>query len=162
MNNALRRRDLVKIKEYYSRSPASGIFFLEYGDRFVGLIAIDASPDSIKDDVIVTADSKAKVSFTKGTSDVATIRHFFIEEPYRAVNMQTDLLRFALRHALQVSTKVKSVRATESSLVPYVGKVLREEGFKAESVVEKLGTFRWPKRSMVLERNTWEQRQKSD
>lgn len=162
MNNALRRRDVLKIKDYYSRSPSSGIFILEYGDRFIGLIAVDASQDSTSNEVIVTAESKAKVSFSKGTSDVATIRHFFVEEPYRAVNMQSDLLHFALGQVFQTNSRVKIVKAVESPLIPYVGKVLHQVGFKVEGDLDRTGALRWKRKVMVIDRQTWEKRAKSN
>lgn len=161
MNDALRRRDLIKIKDYYTRSPSSGVFLLEYGDKFVGFVAVDASPDSSSNEVIVNADSKGKVSFTKSTSDVAVIRHFFVEEPYRTVNVQADLLQFALQQVFSSSTKVKTVKGLDSSLVPYVGKAMRQEGFKEENVLDKVGVLRWKRRVMVLDRETWEKRSKS-
>ena len=161
MNNALRRRDLIKIKDYYSRSPSSGLFILEYGDRFVGLIAVDASQDSTSREVIISADSKAKVSYTKGTSDVAVIRHFHVEDAFRVAGIQTDLLQFALRHLFEKSSKVNTVKAVEFPLVSYVGKTLRKEGFKKESVFDKVGSLRWERNMMALDRETWEKRTKS-
>lgn len=155
MNNALRRRDLLKIGDYYARSPSSGIFILEYGDKFVGFIAVDASPDSTSNEVVVSADSKEKPSFTKGTSEVATVRHFFVEEPYRAPNMQTDILQFALKHVFGSSPKVTTIRAVESPLVPYIGKVLRQEGFKEERVLDTMGVLRWKRRVVGLTRDNW-------
>lgn len=162
MNNTLRRRDLVKIREYYSRSPSSGIYFLEYGTRFVGLIAIDASTDSTSNEVIVSADSRARLSFTKGTSETAVIRHFHVEDPYRVANVQTDLLEFALKHTFEANSKVKSVKATELSLVKYYGKALREQGFKVEGVLDKVGSLGWQRKTWVLGRQTWEKREKRE
>ncbi|THH34063.1 hypothetical protein EUX98_g52 [Antrodiella citrinella] len=136
MNNALRRRDLIKIKDYYARSPSSCLFIIEYGDKFVGFIAVDASPDSTSNEVMVNPDSMAKVSYTKGTSDVAVIRHFFVDTPYRVANMQADLLQFALQQVFTSSPKVKTVKGLETTVVPYSGKALRAEGFKEESVLD--------------------------
>ena len=52
----LRRPDLADIGKYYSlRSPASGFFILEYGDKFVGFIAVDASIDSTSEETSIAS-----------------------------------------------------------------------------------------------------------
>lgn len=56
----------ASIKDHYSLSPASGFWIVEYGDKFVGLIAIDAS----------TEDDSTKRPEAKTT---ATIRHFYVQ-----------------------------------------------------------------------------------
>lgn len=161
MDNTLRRRDLIKIKDYYSRSPSSGIWILEYGTRFVGFIAVDASPDSTSNEVVVTAESKTKVNYTKGTSETAVIRHFFVDEPYRPVNVQADLLQLAVAQVFQSSPKVTTIKAVRSALTSYTAKVLRQEGFKAEKELDRIGILRWKRKIMSLDRQTWEKKSKS-
>jgi len=171
MENTLRKRDLIDIKQYYSRSPASGFWILEYGKRFVGLIAIDASLDSASDDVVIDPEAKDKakskaeedkakdkpptIEYKNGTSETAVIRHLVVDEPYRKAFMQDDLLQHALKHAFTNDAKVKSVRTLETALLSYVGEALKKEGFKTERTVATQGIFKWPVRSAVLKREDW-------
>ncbi|KAJ7706122.1 hypothetical protein B0H17DRAFT_1035808 [Mycena rosella] len=122
--DVLRAPDMRDIQEYYSRSPASGFWIIDYDNRFVGLIAIDAS---IED----TSSNNRKAT----TSETATIRHFYVQEPYPAAGIQDDLLSHAI------------IKAPDSPLVPYARKSLKEAGF--------LGI-------RSLQRAVWENRKKAD
>lgn len=148
----------MDVAAYYARSPASGLWFLELGNRFIGLIAIDASLDSTSDDVVVSSESKSKsdkLSNKEGTSEVATIRHFHVEELYRAAAAEDDLLEYALKHVFSSNSKVQVVRALESPLTPYIGKALRKEGFKPTKTVDTIGIFNWEVRMHELRREHW-------
>ncbi|KAF9822227.1 hypothetical protein IEO21_00221 [Rhodonia placenta] len=138
----LRRPDLVDIPSYYSRSPSSGLWILELGDKFVGLIALDASSDSTSTETISTSappvkTRDGKVKYTKGTSSTATIRHFYVEELYRPAGIQHDLLTHAVRMAFSRDPKVQTIRASDTPLKPYVSEALRQARFQLEAKTEK-------------------------
>lgn len=65
----LKQPDLYNISEHYSRSPSSGFWLLELGDRFIGLLALDASNgnDSTETDPSKSPSKKSKQK-VKGTS----------------------------------------------------------------------------------------------
>ncbi|KAF8216176.1 hypothetical protein K438DRAFT_1800192 [Mycena galopus ATCC 62051] len=107
--NALRAPDMRgNIKDHYARSPASGFWIVEYNDKFVGLIAIDASDDS---------------------TPMTTLR-----EPYPAAGIQDDLLSHALTRCFNANSTVQQIKATDSPLAPYTRKSLREAGFLLETI----------------------------
>jgi len=156
----LRRKDLVDIPSYYSRSPSSGFWILEYGDKFVGLIAVDASPDSTSDETITTSApptkfKDGKVKYTKGTSKTATIRHFYVDEQYRQAGMQEDLLTHAVNRAFDSSPIVQNIRAPDTPLRAYISKALQQQGFQLERKTEKIGILRWQNSVRILNRETW-------
>ncbi|KAI8995581.1 hypothetical protein BD414DRAFT_435611 [Trametes punicea] len=157
--HVLHRLDLVDIPAYYSRSPSSGFWILEYGDRFVGMIALDASLDAESDQTVdsgsLKKDRSGQVKMTKGTSKVATIRHFYVEEPYRRAGMQDDLLEHALKHAFTSDTRLESVRAADSPLRSYIGDSLRKHGFRLEKKAESVGALRWQNSIQILDRKRW-------
>ncbi|KAI0078924.1 hypothetical protein K474DRAFT_1706112 [Panus rudis PR-1116 ss-1] len=157
-HDTLRRRDFIDCVAYYNRSPSSGFWFLEFSGRFVGLIAIDASKDSLSDEVVIKSSPDAanqNPDFSEGTSSTARIRHFYVEEPYRSTSIQDDLLEHALTHTFTHSFNIERVVAREESHVPYVGQALRRQGFRTKSVLEKAGLFKWEVRELVLERANW-------
>ncbi|KAL1951998.1 hypothetical protein VTO73DRAFT_1147 [Trametes versicolor] len=158
--HVLRRPDLIDIPTYYARSPSSGFWVLEYGDRFVGMIAVDASLDADADEQVaagtIKKDRSGQVKMTKGTSKVATIRHFYVQEAYRAAGIQDDLLEHALNHAFAADATLRGVRATESSLRQYVGETLRKHGFELEKKAERVGTLRWQQSVRILDRSRWD------
>ncbi|KAM5535419.1 hypothetical protein V8D89_010941 [Ganoderma adspersum] len=157
--HVLRRPDMVDIPTYYSRSPSSGFWVLQYGERFVGIIAVDASLDADSDDAVADKsfkkDKSGKVALAKGTAKVATIRHFFVEEQYRPAGTEDDLLEFALRHAFTSDAKVEAVRAYASPLEAYAGKSLRKHGFALERKTERVGALRWQNSIQILTRERW-------
>ncbi|CDO75258.1 hypothetical protein BN946_scf184967.g11 [Trametes cinnabarina] len=144
-NHVLRRPDLVDIPAYYSRSPSSGFWILEWDDRFIGMIALDASLDADQDQQLaqgtVKKDRTGQVKMTKGTSKIATIRHFHVEDPYRPAGMQDDLLKYALDHAFKADTKLEGVRAISSPLREYISDSLKKHGFRLESKAERVKPF---------------------
>ncbi|OSD03483.1 hypothetical protein PYCCODRAFT_1451615 [Trametes coccinea BRFM310] len=158
-NHVLRRPDLVDIPTYYSRSPSSGCWILEWGGRFVGMIALDASPDADADEQVtpgsVKKDRSGQVKMTKGTAKVATIRHFHVEEPYRPAGMQNDLLSYALKHAFTVDPKLEGVRATASPLRAYISESLKRHGFRHEKKGARVGALRWQNSVYILDRAQW-------
>lgn len=156
----LRRPDLVDIPSYYSRSPSSGLWILELGDKFVGLIALDASSDSTSTETISTSappvkTRDGKVKYTKGTSSTATIRHFYVEELYRPAGIQHDLLTHAVRMAFSRDPKVQTIRASDTPLKPYVSEALRQARFQLEAKTEKVGMLRWQNSTHILRRKGW-------
>ncbi|KAI1797833.1 hypothetical protein LXA43DRAFT_909947 [Ganoderma leucocontextum] len=157
--HVLRRPDMLDIPAYYSRSPSSGFWVLEYGERFVGIIAIDASLDAESDDAVADKafkkDKSGKVAMTKGTAKIVTIRHFYVEEQYRPAGMEDDLLEFALRHAFTNDAKVEVVRACASPLESYVSESLRKHGFELERKTERVGALRWQNSIQILMRERW-------
>ncbi|KAI0662775.1 hypothetical protein C8Q70DRAFT_1128887 [Cubamyces menziesii] len=158
-SHVLRRPDLVDVPAYYSRSPSSGFWILEYGDRFVGMIALDASLDADVDTIVtpdtVKKDRSGKIKMTKGTSRIATIRHFYVEDPYRRVGMQDDLLDYALAHAFSSDAMLESVRVVESPLRKYIVETLNKHNFKVERKAERVGALRWQNRVRILDRQQW-------
>jgi GNAT superfamily N-acetyltransferase len=154
----LKSVDFPKPVEYYSRSPASGVWILEYDDKFVGLLALDASLDS---EVIRREESVqlVKNKNKKSTSETATIRHFYIEEQYRSTKIQDDLLAHALNHAFS-EPKVQHVKATEPTLLSYIGACLQRAGFtRDEGVKATFGFMGWEVYSQTLERERWVRKQ---
>ncbi|KAJ6519879.1 hypothetical protein C8R45DRAFT_953122 [Mycena sanguinolenta] len=146
---ALRAPDMRgKIKDYYSRSPASGFWIVEFGEKFVGLIALDAS---IEDDS--TKNRKGKTI----TSDAAIIRHFYVQEPYPASGVQDDLLSHAVNHCFNTNPAiVQQIKSADSPLIPYTRKSLKEAGFVLEENTETVGVLRWKLGLRSLQRDAWE------
>lgn len=155
----LRRPDLYDISAYYSRSPASGFWILEYSDRIIGLIAVDASLDATSDEPVaqpVSEQQIKKLLHGKGTAPVAVIRHFFIEEAYRPADVEEDLLRYAVGAAFEAKQEVSEVRALGSPLRPSVEKSLCASGFARKKRVRTTGILRWDTNWYTLERKQWQ------
>jgi hypothetical protein len=159
----LRRPDLLDLSEYYTRSPSSGLWILEFGEKFVGLLALDASLDSMS---VKTFSSNGNASQTaalrkqlskKGTSAVATIRHFYIMEEYRPALIQEDLLEYAVSQAFSKDPKVKAIKAVDSDFEKWKAAALTKEGFVVEKELKRVGLLRWKIRSRELTRERWEQ-----
>lgn len=168
MNAVLRRPDLVEIEEYYSRSPSSGFWLLEYGEKFVGLIAVDASLDSQSDDILGPSTAPqpkgkqtGKLTLPKGTSPVATIRHFYVEEPYRPAGVQEDLLDHAVSHAFTSDATVKMIHAVEMPQKSYINRCIREKEFRFDRRLDTYGLLRWQSSLRILKRETWVKSQTS-
>ncbi|CAA7266484.1 unnamed protein product [Cyclocybe aegerita] len=105
--DVLRYTDMSDISGYYSRSPASGLWLLEFGNTFVGLIAMDAPPAK-------------KVKDEQKAPQTALIRHFHVEESFRKSNIQDDLLDYAVKHAFNTDPKLERIEATDSPLILYL------------------------------------------
>jgi hypothetical protein len=154
----LRRIDLLNIQIHYARSPASGFWLLELGNRIIGLIAVDASLDAANDEPVTQqTKEQLKANITKtGTSDVATIRHFFAEEAYRGVNVEDDLLQFAVESTFNGDRAVKSIRTLATPLRPGILDSLRRNKFAKGDRVETGGIQSWDICWYTLERSRWE------
>ncbi|TFK41108.1 hypothetical protein BDQ12DRAFT_424841 [Crucibulum laeve] len=148
VQEVLRYPDMHNPSGYYSRSPASGFWILEYGGRFVGLISLDASPEV-----------KPETSTDKSPS--ALIRHFYVDEPYRGSGIQDDLLAFAVKHAFDRDTSLEVIRAPDSPLKLYARKSLVAAGFVLEDFTETVGILGWKLGTRILKRKDWERRQLS-
>ena len=133
----LRRPDIADIPGYYfERSPSSGFWLLQFKDKFVGLIAVDASLDSTHDETVLTgikSNQDLKNLKKKGTAKVATIRHFYVHEAYRSTNVQDDLIQFALDRAFGGDKTVPEFRQFNDLHDPfptdvyYLGNILRTD-----------------------------------
>ncbi|KAI0348050.1 hypothetical protein BDW22DRAFT_1350191 [Trametopsis cervina] len=163
--NVLRRADLYQIEPYYSRSPSSGVWILEFGPKFVGLVCVDASQDSLSEETLKDADKDDKKylqnKWRKGTSNTAVIRHYYVMEQYRETGITDDLLEYVIKQTFNNDKTVKSIRATESRLEKWTTKALQQQGFTIEKTVGKLGLLGWELRSRVLTRKVWEERQRT-
>jgi len=136
---------LYDIPTYYSNKPGSGFWLLEYGETFVGLIAVDAT-------------NKPKSSSTNETKGkTATIRHFFVEEAFRGTNIQEDLLEHAVKHAFK-DPKVQRIEAFDSPLVPYLRACLRNTGFQLDHNTKKIGLLGWSLGVRYLDRDEWKEK----
>lgn len=156
---------MVDIPAYYARSSASCFSILQYGDKLIGLVAVDASTDAITDRTIVkdtqfTAEESKRLLHGKGTSGVATIRHFFSEEAYRSTGIEEDLLR----HAAGSAFKDKTVQTVRISVSPFKRTLLQELvklGFTPGEPDGKLGPFGWQWQWYTLSRSRWEKNHSS-
>ncbi|KAK2461877.1 hypothetical protein APHAL10511_006340 [Amanita phalloides] len=124
----LRRRDAFDFTNYYSNEPGSGIWIIEFGKNFVGLIAVDAKDSDQKD--------------KKSRASEAIIRHFYVDDPFRGTGIQDDLLAHAISHAFKTPS-IKTIKAEGNPLVPYVLRALRSAGFVRGGNTKSLGLFRW-------------------
>lgn len=143
----LRAPDLRNILAHYSRDPGSGFWLFEHGDQIIGLIAVDASNKPDDDDKSSASESKGKT---------ATIRHFYVDEPYRVANVQEDLLEHAVKHAFS-DPKVQRIEASESPLVPYHRVCLRNAGFQLGHNTKKIGLLKWSLGIRYLNRDEWKE-----
>lgn len=163
----LRRPDLYKIDQYYTRSPSSGLYLLTISDKIIGLIALDASKSSTSESSIAPASAapsateRKQMLESKGTASIATIRHFFVEEPYRPAKPEDDLLKLAVRRAFEGDKTVDRVRALGGRLRPTVEESLRRNGFVPGEKEGTLGFFKWETRWYTLTKKAWEATEKA-
>ncbi len=120
---------------------------MEYGKKFVGLIAVDAKQD------IDQGDKKSSKRANNPVTEV-TIKHFYISEPYRSTGIQDDLLVYAIRHAFETPS-IKTIKVEGSPLMTYVQSALLSAGFVQGRKVKSLGLLKWPLYEMVLDRTRW-------
>ena len=159
VEKVLRRIDLLDIQAYYARSPGSGLWLLEYGDKIIGMIAVDASPDATNDEPVTPQTSGERLREAlkrKGTSRIATIRHLFSEEAYRRVKIENDLLEFAVESTFMANKSVSTIRILESPLRPAILESLRRNRFSKGDRVESIGMLGWEVCWYNLERSRWE------
>ena len=162
----MRRPDFADLQKYYARSPSSGLFILEYDGKFIGLVAIDASKDSQSEESFVKKNEQGRVLtdeskdfYSSGTSSVATIRHYYVEEQFRKSNIQQDILEFAARHAFTATEDVQVLQTSATPLLGYRYDTLRKLGFSVEKQVGKLGILGWRLEIMSLKRARWKREQ---
>ncbi|KAG6381214.1 hypothetical protein JVT61DRAFT_5617 [Boletus reticuloceps] len=165
-SDLMHRPDFANLQKYYTRSPSSGLFILEYGSKFIGLVAVDASKDSQSEQSFTKKTEKRHVLagkidhfYSSGTSSVATIRHFYVEERFRKSNVQQDILAFVARHVFTTAQDVKVIKASATPLLGYKYSSLRELGYSVEKQVGKVGILGWRVDAMSLERARWEKDQ---
>jgi len=144
-------QDMKDIMKYYSRSSSSGFWILEYGRILVGLVAVDASTDSLLNDT-------GTPKYTKGTASVATIRHFYIDEIYRRSGIQADLLNHAVRLAFESNESLEQIQSLDNPLLPYFHVCLRDAGFRFVKSTHKFGILGWQVGLRSLARTDWEVR----
>jgi len=162
IESVLRRIDLTDIQVHYGRSPASGCWLLEIRDTVIGLIAVDASLDAANDEPATQLTEErllAKLG-QRGTSRVATIRHFFAEEAYRRVNIEDDLLQFAVESTFGGDRRVDSIRILASPLRPAILDSLRRNKFSKGDLVGVVGISGWEVHWYTLERSQWKAKAK--
>jgi hypothetical protein len=145
----LHHPDMIDIQAYYAQYKASGLWILEYDKKSIGIIAIDANPESESN-----PDAK-KRSKKPLSSSVAVIRHFYVDEPYRPTQIQDDLLRHAVKHAFSSDPTLDRIEARDSPLTRYAQQSLKSAGFRLEQHTETVGLFRWKLGTRVLERAEW-------
>lgn len=121
---------------YYSRSPSSGFWILDYDNHFVGLIALDASAQ---------------------LAETAVVRHFYVDEVYRSSGVQVDLVKHAVQIAFDSDDRILRINAPDSLLTPYIGSCLQEAGFVVDYPIEEVGLFKWKIHMRTLEREVWKQ-----
>jgi len=158
LEKILRRIDLLDIRAYYARSPASGLWLLEYGNKIIGMIAVDASLDAANDEPITpqtSGEQLKKALERKGTSRIATIRHFFAEEAYRSVKIEDDLLEYAVNETFRADESVSAIRILASPLRPAILESLRRNRFVKGDRVESIGMVGWEVCWYNLERTRW-------
>lgn len=159
VRDALRGPDMSDIPAYYSRYPSSGFWILDYGNQFLGLISLDASPDSVptqSTSLRKSTGNRKKAATQGGSAKTAIIRHFYIDEVYRGSGIQADLLRHAVQSAFDSDEQVLHIRAIDSPLNNYIHSCLQEAGFAIEHPIEEVGLFRWKIDMRTLERDVWE------
>jgi hypothetical protein len=158
LEKILRRIDLMDIRSYYARSPASGLWLLEFTNNIIGMIAVDASLDATNDEPVTeTPEEQLKKALEqKGTSRIATIRHFFAEEAYRSAKIEDDLLNFAVGETFRANESVSAIRILASPLRPAILESLRRNGFAKGDRVESIGMLGWEVCWYSLERSRWE------
>ena len=141
---------------YYSKSPGSGFWILTHNDLLIGLIAVDASPDSISSEPPKNKRaSGGERQESKGTTGTATVRHFYVDEAYRPSGVQDDLLNHAVRFTFNSDNAIKRIQASELSLSPYIRKCLQGLGFSLAEETQSLGMFGWKLAARWLERDVW-------
>ncbi|EJD03949.1 uncharacterized protein FOMMEDRAFT_167242 [Fomitiporia mediterranea MF3/22] len=162
----LKRPDMNDIKEYYGRSPSSGLWIYEYGNNFVGLIAVDASVDSLSEETLsspsqrVERQGKGKERGSSGSSTgdstIAVVRHLYVAEQYRIADAQDDLISFALERVFGTSSSVERIRIIPSPLITYLGPSLRKAGFEVIGQGDQIGVLKWSTLIFELTRGKWE------
>jgi len=121
---------------------------------------VDASPDSLLNETIKTIDKPKSRKYTKGTSSVAVIRHLYVNEQYRAVSAQDDLISFAVNRAFESSPAVEKIRVTPSPFAQYVRTALKAQDFEVVERGPKVGAvFGLSALTYEISREKWKAKQ---
>jgi len=149
LHDTLRQTDLVDIPSYYSSASGvpSAFWVLEKEGKIIGLIAVDGSINAEQLHVPTLADlgpvsgkANAKNAKTPNSINSLFIRHFWVDEQYRQVLIQDDLLRHAITHS-----RSSDLQSWASPLETYKMKSLVQAGFQEDAVVKAatFGVLRW-------------------
>jgi len=162
----LERPDVVNVQTYYQRSPSSGVWLFEIGQKFVGLVAVDASVDSLSEKTILEAQTQKTKSGKDitGTSSTAVIRHLYVVDTYRKAGAEKDLIDYAVDKTFTATNNVEKIRFSPSPLMKYMNKSLKEAGFDlVDKNGPKVGIFiwKWPTKTYELTREQWSSRRAS-
>jgi len=123
------------------------------------MIAVDASLDAANDESITQETSGEQLRDAlerKGTSRIATIRHFFAEEAYKSAKIEDDLLVFAVESTFKAHKSISAIRILASPLRPAILESLRRNRFSKGDRVESVGMLGWEVCWYSLERSRWE------
>ena len=184
----LSQPDINDIRGYYSRDPSTGLWIYEYGQNFVGLVAIDTTNTDARIEIPETplttttptavsgnngnskskksGESKSKKEQPKSSpsssSPVALIRHLYVSEPYRVAHAQDDLIQFASKRIFAETDKERIVIRC-NSLFDYLTSGLKKAGFE---LIDKNKTegwlgLGWPTYTYELSREKWSALQKN-
>ena len=184
----LSQPDINDVKGYYSRDPSTGLWIYEYGQNFVGLVAIDTTNTDAKIEIPETplttttptavsgsngnskskrsGESKSKKEQLKpspsSSSPVALIRHLYVSEPYRVAHAQDDLIQFAAKRIFAETDKERIVIRC-NSLFDYLTSGLKKAGFELidKSKTEGWLGLGWPTYTYELTRGKWSALQKN-
>ena len=132
------------LSTFYAKAPSSGIWILEYGERFVGIIALDGQAGALDE----------------RTKRIGLIRHFHVEEAYWPSNIQADLLEYALRHGFQKGG-LDVIETIDSPLLPYKRTSLTQAGFELVKYTATVGVLRWKLALWRIDKETWSARLRS-
>jgi len=159
MQKALRGEDMADLVAYYSRSPASGFYVLDYNGKALGLIGLDAN-------VPAQAGSKSKAKST----ETALVRHFFIEEPYRGTGIEEDLLEYAVSRAFTSKTPPQRIQMLVNDLQPYRKTAAKAANFHPVTVWDnskgpkewKAGIYQWQNTWLEINKDEWKSSEEED
>ncbi|TFK77050.1 hypothetical protein BDN72DRAFT_830218 [Pluteus cervinus] len=141
----LREPDIKDLAGYYGKGSSSGLWILEYGNIFVGVIALDGG-------------TTAPGSKSEKPKKTGFIRHFYIDEPYRKSGIQTDLLEYALEHGFKAG--LESIEVIDTPLLSYQRDCLRTAGFRLVDYAKVVGILRWKTALRSLDKDAWLKRDK--
>jgi hypothetical protein len=144
----LENPDVADITSHYARSKWSSFWVLEYNDKVIGFVAIDASrPAGGSDDC----------AQFPGSSSVAILRHFYVTSTYRKGDMQSELLAHALRRVFSAKNRIRYIYARDLPLADYVTRALHQAGFRPKRTmgVKRIGVLGWRMRLCALSREQW-------
>ena len=140
----LREPDIKDLSSYYGKR-ASGLWILEYGNVFVGLIALDSG-------------TTAPGSKSENPKKTGFIRHFYVDEPFRKSGIQSDLLNYALGQGF--TGGLENIEVIDTPLLSYQRDCLQTAGFKLVDYAKVVGILRWKTALRSLNKDTWLKQEK--